>query len=132
MAAHLGEGLRFPTSATLQTYPPMRKASGVNSEEKSGVRVPKAICLQLLRHRWCQTVLVLAVPLDSPAVWKEETCCMGNSVLGIVFRPGFSSQLCHEASHNPRKDTPASSHGTDTTKRAKVSNYKLLYTAQVV
>ena len=42
-AAHLGEGkLWLKTTATLQQYPVMEKASGVNLEEKSGVRTPKA------------------------------------------------------------------------------------------
>ena len=42
-AAHLGEGkLWLKTTAALQQYPVMKKASGVNLEEKSRVRTPKA------------------------------------------------------------------------------------------
>ena len=79
-AVYLGEGKPLSqTSAALRLYSLMEKASGVNLEEKSGVRVPKAArsCIQLILAAPA-TALVpnrndLVVPLAPSVAWRGGT-----------------------------------------------------------
>ena len=75
---HLREGkLWFQTSAALWPYPLMRKASGVNAEEKSRAGVPKAVrgCIQQGSGNSCDgtgTMCISACLSNGPFQWRGE------------------------------------------------------------
>ena len=73
----------------------MEKASGVNLKEKSGVRTPKQLDVDLNFVLAVPATLLVpncsspAVPLDPSVGWRGGTSCMGNSLSSISQCPGL-------------------------------------------